>query len=477
MSKKEGKSLSTRIFYNYKYSIKQRITSTYALIYLITLLLILVVFCITYANYICADLPARTENIASAINAQINKDSDIRSNNFIYYLTSLKSDIIHEIFISDKSGNLIATTSTNEEEKNEYSKRPNLIYALIPETALITNNYYVDTYNDEARQLKYYIYYDISDRHDSYAGMVRLLSFAFIVGFVIFIFAGFSHTNNVLKPIDDITAVAKKINGENLSLRISEQSTKSELNELAGTINDMMDRIQASYEKQKRFVSDVSHELRTPISVISGYGSMLKRWGKSDEVILDESIDAIINEADNMKDLVEKLLFLTRHDNKTLSFSRDITDISKLCEEIVKSAAMVKTDFIITSNIAKGITAVVDETRIRQVFRILIDNAEKYSRDKKQIDINLYQSDVSFFFSVKDCGIGISKENLEKIFDRFYRADESRTKDAGGYGLGLSIARIIVRGHHGSITVKSKEGEGSIFTIQIPLNYTPDNMY
>ena len=201
--------------------------------------------CITYANYICADLPARTENIASAINAQINKDSDIRSNNFIYYLTSLKSDIIHEIFISDKSGNLIATTSTNEEEKNEYSKRPNLIYALIPETALITNNYYVDTYNDEARQLKYYIYYDISDRHDSYAGMVRLLSFAFIVGFVIFIFAGFSHTNNVLKPIDDITAVAKKINGENLSLRISEQSTKSELNELAGTINDMMDRIQA----------------------------------------------------------------------------------------------------------------------------------------------------------------------------------------------------------------------------------------
>ena len=109
--------------------------------------------------------------------------------------------------------------------------------------------------------------------------------------------------------------------------------------------------------------------------------------------------------------------------------------------------------------------------------RQLIDNAEKYSRDKKQIDINLYQSDVSFFFSVKDCGIGISKENLEKIFDRFYRADESRTKDAGGYGLGLSIARIIVRGHHGSITVKSKEGEGSIFTIQIPLNYTPDNMY
>ena len=80
---------------------------------------------------------------------------------------------------------------------------------------------------------------------------------------------------------------------------------------------------------------------------------------------------------------------------------------------------------------------------------------------------------MSFFFSVKDCGIGISKENLEKIFDRFYRADESRTKDAGGYGLGLSIARIIVRGHHGSITVKSKEGEGSIFTIQIPcLLYT-----
>lgn len=477
MSKKKGTLLNKEIFYNYKYSIKQRIASTYAIIFLITCIVTLMIFCVSYAYQLCSDFPSTTAQIGQAISEQLEKDNNMYSNNFIYFLSSLKSETVHEIFISDTKGNLIVTTSTDVKEKQEYKDHPNVIFALMPEIAVITNRYYIDTYSDSSLQLDCYVYYYASDQHDAFMGTVRLMFVAMTLGFLIFLFAGSSHTNNVLKPIDEITEVTKKISGENLNLRISEKSSKSELNELAGTINDMMDRIQASYEKQKQFVSDVSHELRTPISVISGYGSMLKRWGKSDQVILDESIEAIINEADNMKELVDKLLFLTRHDNHTLSYNMAPTDISKLCEDIVRSAMMVKTDFTFTSDIAEDIYAVVDETRIRQIFRILIDNAEKYSRRKKQIQISLYRNDISFYFSVKDNGVGIPKEKLAKIFDRFYRADESRTKESGGYGLGLSIAKIVILGHHGSITVRSKEGEGSTFTVQIPLKYQENFHY
>jgi signal transduction histidine kinase len=305
---------------------------------------------------------------------------------------------------------------------------------------------------------------------NEYIFIIKLLALTLTAGLLIFIIIGFSRTEQMLRPIAEVTKVATQINGENLNLRIDEKDARYELKELVQTINKMMDRIQVSYNKQKRFVSDVSHELRTPIAVISGYGSMLKRWGKSDPDILDESIDAIINEASNMNDLVEKLLFLARSDNDTISFEMDLCDISKLCKDTIKETMLVHSDFEVKLDIRNQVFAKVDEMRMKQLFRILIDNAVKYSLERKYLVISLKTEDDSFVFSVKDRGIGISKEDLPNIFDRFYRADESRTKSTGGYGLGLAMAKIIALGHHGKIHVVSKLNEGSEFSARIPLN-------
>jgi len=290
-----------------------------------------------------------------------------------------------------------------------------------------------------------------------------------VVGLVLFVLFGVSKTHHMLAPINEMTETVKMINAENMNQRIENTDAKFELSELAGTINSMMDRLQSSYDRQKRFVSDVSHELRTPISVISGYANMLKRWGKDDPDILKEGIDNIIEEAETMNELVQTLLFLARHDNETLKFEPADTDVSDLVAEIVKDTAMANPDVNIVSQIDAPLVSCLDGARFKQAVRVFVDNAIKYSRDgDKQIHVSLTKFPEHYEVSVSDNGIGISEEDLQKIFDRFYRADESRTKNSGGFGLGLSIAKVIVLAHGGKIKVRSKPGVGSEFTVIMP---------
>ncbi|MCL1803326.1 MAG: HAMP domain-containing histidine kinase [Eubacteriaceae bacterium] len=297
-----------------------------------------------------------------------------------------------------------------------------------------------------------------------------ILGTVLVFGWVLFYIIGRARINTMLAPIEAISNVAKRINGENLALRIDESQTQFELYELARTVNTMMDRIQSSYNKQMRFVSDVSHELRTPVSVVSGYGNMLKRWGKEDEEILKEAIDAIINETNAMNDLIEKLLFLARHDNESLKFEFELTDLGKIIREVIKETKLVHAEFRFEESIAPNIIAEADPARIKQLTRILIDNALKYSSSIRTISVKMNIEDSYAVLSIRDFGIGISSDDLPNIFDRFYRTDDSRTKATGGYGLGLPMASIIASGHEGSITVRSKLDYGSEFIVKLPVS-------
>ena len=275
----------------------------------------------------------------------------------------------------------------------------------------------------------------------------------------------------VLAPIRDITEIAATLSENNLSNRINIAGTQNELKDLANVINRMLDRIELSYNSQKQFVSDASHELRTPISVIRGYTDMLKRWGKDDPEVLSEAIAAISQETEGMKDLVESLLFLARHDKKTLMMEISGFDPAELLEEVRKEEAMVHTEhtFAITGADAMEISA--DRGMVKQVMRILCDNAVKYSPAGTDVTMSCRKdSDGNCVLSVADRGQGIAKEDLPKIFDRFYRSDKARKADNGGHGLGLSIARIIVVAHEGRINVRSKVGEGTVFSVVLPAN-------
>lgn len=273
----------------------------------------------------------------------------------------------------------------------------------------------------------------------------------------------------VLAPIRDITSMAETLSESNLSNRINIAGTKNELKDLATVINRMLDRIERSYNSQKQFVSDASHELRTPISVIRGYTDMLKRWGKDDPEILDEGITAISQETESMKDLVESLLFLARHDKKTLMMEMSSFDPAELIREIQKEETMVHTEYHFKTARMDPLTISADRNMMKQVLRILCDNAVKYSSPGTTVTLSCTsEPGGNCCLSVKDEGQGISQEELPKIFERFYRSDKARQSETGGHGLGLSIARIIVVAHKGKLRVRSKPGCGSVFSIILP---------
>ena len=274
----------------------------------------------------------------------------------------------------------------------------------------------------------------------------------------------------VLAPIRDITGMAETLSESNLSNRINIAGTKNELKDLAVVINRMLDRIERSYNSQKQFVDDASHELRTPIAVIRGYTDMLKRWGKDDPEVLDEGIMAISQETDGMKDLVESLLFLARHDKKTLMMEVSEFSAPDLIQEVLKEEIMVHDEHHFHLEAVEDLQLKADRNMIKQVLRILCDNAVKYSEAGTNIYLSCRkEEDGTCSLNIRDEGQGIAAEDLPKIFDRFYRSDKARKSETGGHGLGLSIARIIVVAHNGKIRVRSKPGTGTIFSVVLPM--------
>ncbi|MBP3651047.1 MAG: HAMP domain-containing protein [Clostridia bacterium] len=272
----------------------------------------------------------------------------------------------------------------------------------------------------------------------------------------------------VLKPISDMAETAATLSANNLSDRISVDGTKNELKDLALVLNGMLDRIELSYNSQKQFVSDASHELRTPIAVIQGYVSMLERWGKTDKEVLDEGIAAISQEAASMKELVERLLFLARHDKKTLMLEMEVFDPLEVMSELNREAKMLSTVHEFALEPAENALINGDKGMIKQLMRILVDNAIKYTPEGGKITLGMRNEGRQCILSVTDTGEGISPEDLTRVFDRFYRCDQSRKSQTSGHGLGLSIARIIAVAHGGKIRVRSKVGVGTTFSVILP---------
>ena len=238
-----------------------------------------------------------------------------------------------------------------------------------------------------------------------------------------------------------------------------------ELSSLEQAINGLIDRMREAYRMQTRFVSDASHELRTPIAVVQGYVNMLDRWGKNDESILEESIEAIKHEADHMQTLVEQLLFLARGDSNRQKMESEEIVLNDLLREVYEESLMIdeKHHYYFTE---QGVGTIIgDPAMIKQSARILVDNACKYTPEGEDITIRVGMKEQKPFYEIEDHGIGMRQENLEHIFDRFYRADDVRNSKTGGTGLGLSIAKWIVDQHNGYYQIISFDQVGTRFTV------------
>lgn len=241
-----------------------------------------------------------------------------------------------------------------------------------------------------------------------------------------------------------------------------------ELNGLENAINGLLVRMHESYRQQAQFVSDASHELRTPIAVIQGYAHMLARWGKDDAQVLEESIAAIRSESDYMKKLVEELLFLARGEIGRNPYDPKPLSLTGLLREVCQESSMIDADHSWDFQDDAEISVTADADMLKQCARVLCENARKYTPTGGQILLAASDDGEWIRFSVTDEGIGISREDIPHVFDRFYRSDPARGRNSGGSGLGLAIARWIVERHGGYFEVLSREGIGSRFTVSLP---------
>lgn len=314
---------------------------------------------------------------------------------------------------------------------------------------------------------KYYIDSGVTYDYLSILGAILVACNA--TGLIIITMVGAMASKRFLSPVETMTKTVKEISINALDKRLDVKGSKNELKDLANTFNEMLNRIEISVEQQNQFVSDASHELRTPISVIQGYANLLDRWGKDDKEVLQESISSIRSEAQNMKELVEKLLFLARSDKNTQKVEKQFFMMDELIQEIVKETKLIDVIHHIENDYNTEFQIYADRKLMKEALRIFIDNSIKYTPEGGIIKIDSYLKDSSAVITIGDTGSGISEEDLPNIFNRFYRADKSRTKSSGGTGLGLSIAKWIVENHNGKIHVWSKSDIGTVVKIELPL--------
>ena len=243
----------------------------------------------------------------------------------------------------------------------------------------------------------------------------------------------------------------------------------SDLQGLEDAINGLLSRMHQAYRQQAQFVSDASHELRTPIAVIQGYAGMLDRWGKQDEKVLDESIAAIKSEAGYMSKLVEQLLFLARGDTGRNRMEFKKLSLGELMEEVCEDCRVIDKNHDYRLENRGEARCSGDWDMLKQCARILTDNALKYTPEGGLIRLRTYINAAGeACLEVQDSGIGVSAEDMQHMFDRFYRSDPARARQSGGTGLGLAIARWIVDRHGGHFEVLSREGLGTRMTVCLP---------
>ena len=276
----------------------------------------------------------------------------------------------------------------------------------------------------------------------------------------------YQFTKKRLRPLLNITDEVSGIEGSSdLQKRIPEPSNPKELKELASTFNQLLQQLEEQFEREKSFVSNASHELRTPLTSFRGHLNLIKRWGKNDPAVLETSIQALDDESNRMKHILEQMLTIAR--NEHLEKTLEKVDLTEVVDRVVGQFEA-RSDVPIFANLEQHVVVSGDREQLRQVAVILLENAQRYTMEGK-ITVHLKEAEGRVMLSMSDTGIGIPREELPKIFSRFYRVDKNRSRETGGTGLGLSIAKEIVENHHGKIEVESEEGVGSTFTVLLPV--------
>lgn len=314
-----------------------------------------------------------------------------------------------------------------------------------------------------------YIVQDIHAEQVMFLHVMRNLAVATVVAIAGISIAGGIYVARSLLPLRRICQLTESISADHLGeTRIELNRAPTEVQQLAERFDEMLTRLYTAWEQQRQFVSDVSHELRTPLTIVSGYLQSVQRRGKNLSEPQQEALAIATNEADRTIQLLQDLLTLARVDNGQMQFQLETVSLNAFIDQIIELSQQYHDRAIDYHPPAKEIKVCVDTNRLKQVILNLLDNAIKYSEPEHPVTITLERKPKLAVLSVRDRGIGIPLAQQTRIFERFYRVDEARSRTTGGTGLGLSIVKTLVEGMGGNIHVSSRPGEGTIFTITFP---------
>ncbi|WP_010237499.1 sensor histidine kinase [Clostridium arbusti] len=488
-------------------SLKWQLLSRFFLILILLLVIIGVLQYVTMKEYLYGGkeqvLDSRFHNIDEYNLQQIQTEKSVIENSNNLIDKTIDSNMSAAVI--DINGNRIAGASkgvsNTELHDISKSKKQDRLKETIPIPRLLQDDYKklfkkrgtLEGYTlvkDENNNLQIVAFRKIGDLH-SPSGLIQLSISAkpvqdilyrqlytyVMVSILTLIMGGIFGTKvfkYTLKPLYNMTNIVENINVGQLNTRLPVYNRQLEINKLSSAFNTMLGKIEASFkkeqyikEKMRQFISDASHELRTPLTSIHGFTEVLLRGAAKNEEQLNLALNSILMESERLNKLVNDLLLLTRLDQH-VPIKMNKENINDIIHEIYPQLKILSGERKIELQLRDNALAYVNRNQIKQVIYNLVQNAVRHTDEEKgAISISTDYEDDFIVLKIKDNGIGISKENINKVFDRFFRSESHRSRKYGGYGLGLSIVKSIIDDHYGKIEVSSELGIGTIFSVYL----------
>jgi heavy metal sensor kinase len=413
---------------------------------------------------------AQQEEIPEVIDTSAGKRAEIDEMWNQIYQHTLLSPRRHYILILDRNGDLLYRSQSLRGHTLDYSDIPyqwiNVVTTKGPDDKQIrlalTQNDYV----------KIFVAYPLEPIYEVTDSVFYNFLFITPLALLISVIGGWFLAHKSLKPVDELTKTAKEITAQNLNRRLPTLRADDELSRLTEQFNDMINRLQASFVQIQRFSADASHELRTPLTIMRGEIEVALRNQRMSRQARELFI-SMNDELVRLSSIVESLMILIKSDTGRFVFDMQPLAIDEFIQQIFEEAQVlaeskkIKIKYEHTEELRiKG-----DAARLKQLFLNIIDNAVRYTQPHGLVTISLSKNIEKAIIIIKDNGIGIPRKEQGKIFERFYRVERESgdVENTSGSGLGLAIAKWIAEAHNGSIEVKSREGRGSSFIVQLPI--------
>ncbi len=406
-----------------------------------------------------------------------NYDASLYSTYFDNVTQQYSKSLDSRIMIYDKFGRILSDSNNQFKFRNINVEEIN--------ASLDGNVYWNDYYFNEIGNVMYlsvpvkyeseinggiFISNSINDLYDNLVDINDTIRMIVLIEGILIIIGIILISNHFLRPITKFYPVINKLSNGEFGDKVDVKSN-DEFKVLANSFNSMSVKLNEVELQRKEFVGNVSHELKTPLSSIKLLSESLLLQDEVEEEVYREFLIDINNEVDRLNRIVTDLLSLVDIDKKQLVLDYQPAYLNYLIEKIIEQLKPLADQKNITLNYYEddSIQIKIDKGKIKQALINIVHNAIKYTRDNGNVDIKVYKEKDFAVISIRDTGVGISEDNLQYIFDRFYRADKARSRNTGGTGLGLSISKQIVNLHHGTISVKSKMDEGTDFYIRLPI--------